>query len=234
MNNLKTFESFTAEIFGLPFFLEVTDEEDEKISEALYKGLGEFEDSYFDMDEPSLALKEVIEDYDSEVRADFWLANSTVEYLHILDKTEMDILKSAYPYKIHKSPIGGREWKWPVIYGTFIWYSIKPQKKEPGMTKSPEREHRIWMVAKDGDGLFKAIDAKYFPNETKNPELRSALSSAKAWEDLDALLESQIPHLKSIGKYVQEHCKNEENEKQAIKSEVESEGDPNDGLEPWR
>jgi hypothetical protein len=234
MNNLKTFESFASEIFGLPFFLEVTDEEDEKISDALYKGLGEFEDNYFDMDEPSLGLKEAQEEYDSEVRADYWLANPTVEYLNILDKTEMDNLKAAHPNKTHVSSVGGREWKWPVIYGTFIWYSIKPPRKEPGMTKTPEREHRIWMIAKDDEGSFKAIDARYFPNKEKNPELRSALNTAKSWENLDALLESQIPHLKSIGKYVQEHCRNEYDEKEEIRIEAESEGDPNDGLEPWR
>ena len=43
MNNLKTFESFSRDVFGLPFFNEVTNEEGEKIDTMVYDALKEFE-----------------------------------------------------------------------------------------------------------------------------------------------------------------------------------------------
>ena len=110
-----------------------------------------------------------------------------------------------------------------MVYGTFIWYSIK----------GPKRQYRIWLIAKDEDHLFRAIDAEYITQGKQNTILRSAWDSAKQWEDLDALLAEQIPHLKSIGKYVQEHCENEEDEKSSMRNEIDHD-DPNDGLEPWR
>ena len=234
MNNLKTFESFSSDIFGLPIFQGVTDEEDEKISSALHESLGEFQNAYFNLDEPSLGLKDAQEEMDGDIRSDYWLANPTVEYLRIVNPIEMNDLKKSHPDKEHQSAGSKRTWKWPVIYGTFIWYSIKPPKRQPGMTSSPTREHRIWMIAKDTDYSFRAIDTKYVTAGNPNPELRSAWDSAKPWEDLDTLLASQIPHLKSIGKYVQEHCENEYTEREEAKSDYDYDDDPNAGLEPWR
>jgi hypothetical protein len=86
------------------------------------------------------------------------------------------------------------------------------------------------MIGKDEDHLFRSVDAEYVYGKT-NTTIRDAWDSAKQWDDLDALLASQIPHLKSIGKYVQEHCKNEDDEKEEVKRDYDD--DPNAGLEPW-
>jgi len=223
MNNLKTFESFSRDVFGLPFFSEVSDEEGEKIDTMVYDTLKEFENSYFEMDEPSLGFGSN-DDPENKTRSDYWLANSTVRDLRILNDSEMSNLESTYPKKRHNSiMVNGREhaYEFAVIYGNFIYYSIK----------GPKRQYRIWMIGKDEDHLFRSVDAEYVYGKT-NTTIRDAWDSAKQWDDLDALLASQIPHLKSIGKYVQEHCKNEDEEKEEVKRDYDD--DPNAGLEPWR
>jgi hypothetical protein len=225
MNNLKTFESFSRDAFNLPLFNEMTDEEDEKVSDALYKGLGEFQNNFFQMDEPSTGFR-ANEDIEVETRADYWLVNPTVNDLEILSDAEFKNLESLYPKKkITRVTVNGKDhsYYFNVVYGTFIWYSIK----------GPKRQYRIWLIAKDEDHLFRAIDAEYITYGKQNTILRSAWDSAKQWEDLDVLLAEQIPHLKSIGKYVQEHCENEEDEKSSMRNEIDHD-DPNDGLEPWR
>ena len=223
MNNLKTFESFSRDVFGLPFFSEVSDEEGEKIDTTVYETLKEFEDSSFEMDEPSLGFGSN-DDPENKTRSDYWLANPTVRDLRILNDSEMSNLESTYPKKRHNSiMVNGKEhaYEFAVIYGNFIYYSIK----------GPKRQYRIWMIGKDEDHLFRSVDAEYVYGKT-NTTIRDAWDSAKQWDDLDALLASQIPHLKSIGKYVQEHCKNEDEEKEEVKRDYDD--DPNAGLEPWR
>ena len=224
MDKLKKFESFSRDAFGLPFFNEMTLEEDEKVGDALSEGLGEFQNSYFEMDEPSTSFGNN-DDPEVKTRSDFWLVNPTIRDLQILSDAEFKELELLYPKKKHTSiTVNGKDhsYYFDVVYGTFIWYSIK----------GPKRQYRVWLIGKDEDHLFRAIDAEYLTYGKKNTLIRSAWDSAKQWEDLDALLADQIPHLKSIGKYVQEHCENEEDEKEAARNEEEE--DPNAGIEPWK
>jgi len=217
MNNLKTFESFSRDVFGLPFFNEVTNEEGEKIDTMVYDALKEFENSNFEMDEPSLNFGSN-DDPENKTRSDYWLANPTVKALRILDSAEMSNLESSYPKKKHRSiTINGKEnsFYFDVIYGNFIYYSI---------AERVGRQYRIWMIGKDEDHLFRAIDAKYDYSK-HNTEIRNAWNSAKQWDDLDALLATQIPHLKSIGKYIQDHCRDEEEVKSRIKDGYYDDGE---------
>ena len=234
MNKLKTFESFARDSFSLPFFNGMTLEEDEKVADALHKALGEFQNNYFEMDEPNLHFRDN-QDLEETTRADYWLANDNVSDLNILSKHELDILKSLYPDETRKSSFPNskgeyREWKMPAIYGTFLWYSImKPGSKY----KCDKREYRVWLVGKDEDHLFRVIDAEYLTHGKSNTIIRSAWDSAKKWEDLDSLLADQISHLRSIGTHIQEHCECEEDEKDSMRNEIDHD-DPNAGLEPWR
>lgn len=226
MKKLKVFEAFVDELWGILVFNELTMEEDEKIGEMVNDTLGEFQNNYFEMDEPSTHFND-----DENIRADYWLVNKTLRELNILDSIEMDNLNKSYPDKERKieSNWGGKPrvhvYNTPAIYGQFIWYSIKEGRG---------RQYRIWMIAKDKDHSFRAVDAEYATYGRKNTALRSAWDSAKQWDDLDALLASQVPHLKSIGKFIQEHCEYEYDELEQAKRDAESEGDPNAGLEPWR
>lgn len=226
MKKLKVFEAFVDELWGILVFNELTLEEDEKIGEMVNNTLDEFQNNYFEMDEPSTHFND-----DENIRADYWLVNKTVQELKILDKIEVDNLNKSYPGKNNRREYNSMgkpkilEWNSPAIYGQFIWYSILDGKK---------RQYRIWMIGKDKDHLFRAVDAEYATYGKENTALRSAWDNAKQWDDLDALLASQVPHLKSIGKFIQEHCEYEYDELEQAKRDAEAEGDPNDGLEPWR
>jgi hypothetical protein len=227
MKKLKVFEAFVDELWGILVFNELTMEEDEKIGEMVNDTLGEFQNDYFEMDEPSTHFND-----DENVRADYWLVNKTIKELNILDNIEMDNLNKAYPGKDRKIEYTAwygkpsvKVYNTPAIYGQFLWYSIKEGKG---------RQYRIWMIAKDKDHLFRAVDAEYATYGRKNIELRSAWDSAKQWDNLDALLASQVSHLKSIGKFIQEHCQYEYDGLEQARRDAEAEGDPNAGLEPWR
>jgi hypothetical protein len=227
MKKLKVFEAFVDELWGILVFNELTMEEDEKIGEMVNNTLDEFQNDYFEMDEPSTHFND-----DENVRADYWLVNKTIKELNILDNIEMDNLNKAYPGKDRKIEYTAwygkssvQVYNTPAIYGQFLWYSIKEGR---------ERQYRIWMIAKDKDHLFRAVDAEYATYGRKNTELRSNWDSAKQWDDLDALLASQVSHLKSIGKFIQEHCEYEHDGLEQARREAEAEGDPNAGLEPWR
>lgn len=234
MKSIKTFESFARDAFGLSFFNEVTPEEGEKIDTAIYEALDEFQDAYFEMDEPSTHF----DPGDKGVRADYWLVNRTVKALNMLDQVEMKNLESINPDVTHTSKIEYKgkfnTWQFPKIYGNFIWYSVKGKDEKASWRRYVDR---IWMIGKDDDDLFRAIDAE-FPSDgigrKKGNQLRAAWDSAKQWKDLDALLAEQIPHLKSIGKDVQDHCQREIESWEQAEREAAADGDPNAGLESWR
>jgi hypothetical protein len=97
MKKLKVFEAFVDELWGILVFNELTMEEDEKIGEMVSDTFGEFQNNYFEMDEPSTNFND-----EENIRSDYWLVNKTLRELNILDNIEMDNLNKSYPDKERK------------------------------------------------------------------------------------------------------------------------------------
>jgi len=219
----KIFEALEHDLFDVPLFSPVNDQEDEIISDFTHEILKKFEGNYFQMDEPSTGFGNW--DNSNELRADYWLTVETVDNLHIATPKEVKILEEHVPDR----QIEYKDWKtgeskfrtFPENFGTFFWYSVP---KDPNRRRG-DRQGRIWMVVKDGWGEFRAFDDEYNSGITRNTKLREAFEKAKPHKDLKALLETQRTHLNAIGKYFEPHL---DAEVDAWESEAADNAD-----EPW-
>jgi len=73
-------------------------------------------------------------------------------------------------------------------------------------------KEKIWLIAKDAYGKYRVAHGEV-------SELRSLWNSAKPWENLEDLVKSEIPTLKEIAQYFNDHL---EDEKDAWDREAES------------
>jgi len=215
MKNLKLFEDFTEELFNLPVFVEWTDEEDEKFSDLVYPVLEPFEGDYFELDEPSRGYGKWEESND--LRADYWLTKDSMNKLGILTHPELKKMQEIFPdnhreYK-RKDWQGKEVTGYSVIqpiFGNFYWYAIPEERN--GKPYWGRKKEKIWLIAKDAYGKYRVAHGEV-------SELRSLWNSAKPWENLEDLVKSEIPTLKEIAQYFNDHL---EDEKDAWDREAES------------
>jgi hypothetical protein len=195
MNHIRLYENFAEELFDVPVFYPLTDDEDNLFLEESGDILKEFEGKYFELDEPSTHFGSWNDS--SDLRCHYWLTSKTMP-AGILNNIEFSNLKLSFPdeektYKYREVGIEKeRKYKFPKIFGHFFWYSI------PVEPKRSSRREMYWVMAKDSFGKFRAINGEM-------KELRNLWNSAKKWNSLEDLIKSETPTLKSIGKYFNDH-----------------------------
>lgn len=206
MKNLKLYEDFTENLFDLPVFVKWEDEEDEKFTDLVYPVLEPLQGDYFEMDEPSRAYGTWKESGD--LRSDNWLTRETLKHLGILTAQELKRLGEVFPddHKQYKR----KDWQGKEIigytvitpiFGNFYWYSVLEEKNG----KKVRGKDRFWLIAKDAYGKYRVAHGE-------EKELRNLWNSAKAWENLEDLVRSEIPTLKEIGKHFDGHLEDQKDE----------------------